>query len=49
MEDLKLTEKERDLIETIRNFKKSYPNGSPQIRWYIEQLFNELLDEPLEN
>ena len=47
IERLKLTTKERDLIATIRNYKRSYPNGDPQLRYYIEQLFNELLDEPL--
>lgn len=45
MEKVKLTEKEADLILVIRNYKKSYPNGYPEIRWYIEKLFNELLDE----
>lgn len=45
MEKVKLTEKEADLILAIRNYKKSYPNGYPEIRWYIEKLFNELLDE----
>ena len=40
-----LSEKEFDLIEAIRNHKKSYPNGSPEIRWYIEKLFNELIAE----
>ena len=44
---LRLTEKEFDLIESIRNYKRSYPFGDPQIRWYIEQQFAELLDEPL--
>lgn len=45
---LELTETEFDLIETIRNYKRSYPNGEPQIRWFINMLFAELLDEPLE-
>lgn len=27
-----LTQKEADLIEMIRNFKKSYPNGEPEMR-----------------
>lgn len=45
---LELTEMEFDLIETIRNFKRSFPNGEPQIRWYINRLFAELMDEPLE-
>ena len=40
-----LSEKEFDLIESIRNYKKSYPNGYPEIRWYIEKLFNELIAE----
>lgn len=45
MEKVTLTEKEYDLIMAIRNYKKSYPNGYPEILWYIERLFNELLDE----
>ena len=45
MEKLKLTDKEFDLIMAIRNYKNSYPNGYPEIRWYIEKLFNELLAE----
>ena len=40
-----LTEKEFDLIEAIRNYKKSYPNGYPEIRGYIERVFNELIAE----
>lgn len=45
MEILKLTDKEFDLIIAIRNYGKSYPDGYPEIRWYIERLFNELIDE----
>ncbi|HEY9550665.1 MAG TPA: hypothetical protein VIQ97_00115 [Prevotella sp.] len=44
---LLLTETEFDLIETVRNYKKSFQNGEPELRWYIERLFAELLDEPL--
>lgn len=39
-----LTEKEWELIETIRNYKKAYPNGKKELEWYIEILLNELLD-----
>jgi hypothetical protein len=46
---LKLTELEFDLIETVRNYKRSYPNGEPEIRYYIERTFAEYLDEPLED
>ena len=45
MSILKLTDKEFDLIMAIRNYGKSYPDGYPEIRWYIERLFNELIDE----
>ena len=45
MEKVKLTEKEYDLVMAIRNYGKSYPDGYPEIRWYIERLFNELIDE----
>ena len=43
MKTATLTE-EYDLIMAIRNYKKSYPDGYPEILWYIERLFNELLD-----
>lgn len=46
---LTLTELEFDLIETVRNYKRSYPNGEPEIRYYIEKTFMEYLDEPLED
>ncbi len=49
MENLKLSEKEFDLIMAIRNYKKSYPNGYPEILWYIEKLFNELIAEAENN
>lgn len=45
---LLLTEMEFDLIESVRNYKKSYPNGDPELRWYIDRLFMELLDEQIE-
>lgn len=39
-----LTEKEWDLIEAIRNYKRAYPNGKEELEWYIEILLNELLE-----
>ena len=45
MKKLLLTDKEADLIEMIRNYGKSYPNGYPQIKWEIDRIYNELLDE----
>ena len=49
MEKIALTEKEIDLIMAMRDYKKSYPNGYPELLWYIEQLFHELLDPNEEN
>ncbi|WP_315402998.1 hypothetical protein [Hoylesella saccharolytica] len=39
-----LTELEFDMIETGRNYRKSYPNGDPEIRYYLERLFVEWLE-----
>lgn len=44
---LKLTPKEEDLIESIRNYRKSYPNGESNLRWYIDKLISELMDEDI--
>ena len=45
-EKIKLTEKEEDLIRAIRNYRKSYPNGYPQMLYFIQQLVDELTDLP---
>lgn len=45
---LELTELEYDLIETVRNYKRSYPNGEPQLRWALRVMLEDLLEEPLE-
>ena len=48
-EKLKLTEKEEEyleLIRAIRNYQKSFPNGYPQLLYYIMQLVDELTDLP---
>lgn len=49
MEKVTLTDKEYDFIMAIRNYRKSYRNGYPEIQWYIEKLFYELLDPFEEN
>lgn len=42
--EVELTEKEWDLIESIRNYHKSYPNGKDEQEWYIEMILQELLE-----
>lgn len=41
---LALTEIEYDLIEAGRNYRRSFPFGEPNIRYYIESLFVEWLE-----
>lgn len=41
-----LTEQEWDLIEMIRDYQKSFPNGYPQLLWEIQELFDEMVDLP---
>ena len=41
---LALTEIEFDMIESGRNYSKSYPNGDPELRYYLERLFVEWLE-----
>lgn len=42
---MQLTDKEKDLIEMIRNFRAARPNGAEEIQYYIFQLLEELLNE----
>ena len=42
---INLTEKEREFIEAVRNYKRAYPNGYSELRYYIDTLYAELLDE----
>lgn len=40
---MELTEKEKDLIEAIRNYKRAYPNGQKQLLYFAQQLFEEMI------
>lgn len=46
MSKKELTEKEEELIEAIRNYRASFPNGYPQLLWYCNQLYEKLVDLP---
>lgn len=37
-----ITNEEAELIDAIRSYKKSYPNGHPQLLFYAQQLFDEM-------
>ena len=32
---MRYTEKEKELIEAIRNYRKAYPNGARELEFYI--------------
>ena len=38
-----LTDKEWELIEAIRNYKKAYPNGAKRLISYIREILDDLL------
>jgi hypothetical protein len=39
-----ITSEEWFLIETIRNYRKAYPNGARMLKAEIQELLNELMD-----
>ena len=39
-------EEEYEQLEAIRNYNKSYPDGYPQLLWYAQQLFDNMLRQP---
>ena len=44
LKTLELTEKEFDLIQAIRNYRKSYIFSGTDIVYHIEKLFTELME-----
>ena len=39
-----LTDKEEELIQAIRNYRRAYPNGQRNLEIYIMDLVYELMD-----
>ena len=39
-----LTDLEADLIAAPRNYVKSYTDGYPEMLWYVQELFDELIE-----
>lgn len=42
MKKVILNDEEYELIEAIRNFKKAYPNGHPELLYFAQRLFDEI-------
>ena len=45
-ETMKVTLEERDLIEQMRNYNHSYPNGYPRLLEIIIEKFYSMLRQP---
>lgn len=45
-ETMRVTPEERDLIEQIRNYNNSYPNGYPRLLEIITEKFFSMLRQP---
>lgn len=48
MAKLILTEKEEELIQALRNIRRSFPNGQRNLEIYIMDLVYELMDHELD-
>lgn len=41
-----VTPEEKELLEVIRNYNMAFPDGYPQLLWYAQELFDNLLRQP---
>ena len=48
MSNMKVTAAERDLIEQIRNYNISYPNGHAELMWFVQETLDKMLKQPYE-
>ncbi len=46
MKKYELNEDEAELIEVIRNLRRSYPNGYDNQLWLAQEIFDKLIDLP---
>ncbi|EGW48742.1 hypothetical protein [Prevotella jejuni] len=42
-EMMEVTPEERELLEGIRNYNRSFPNGYPELLWDLQQLFDSMV------
>ena len=43
---MEVSEDESELLAAIRNYNKSFPDGYPQLLWYAQELFDNMLRQP---
>ena len=45
---IEVSEQEEELLAAIRNYNKSFPDGYPELLWYAQRLFDNMLRQPYE-
>ena len=43
---MEVTFEEKELLESIRNYNRSFPDGYPELLWYAQELFDNLVRQP---
>ena len=43
---IEVTTDERELLESIRNYNKSFPDGYPELLWFAQELFDNMVRQP---
>lgn len=43
---IEVSEDEFELLESIRNYNKAYPDGYPELLWFAQQIFDSMLRKP---
>lgn len=43
---IEVTPDEEELIAAIRNYCKTYPDGYPELLYYVQRLFDIMVDMP---
>ena len=43
---MEVTYEEKELLESIRNYNRSFPDGYPELLWYAQELFDSIVRQP---
>jgi hypothetical protein len=43
---MEVSVEESELLAAIRNYNKSFPDGYPQLLWYAQELFDNMIRQP---
>jgi len=43
---MEVSYEEKELLESIRNYNRSFPDGYPELLWFAHELFDNLIRQP---